>query len=161
MHKFFIYLYTIHLLKSSTCFEHYRVHLQDYAVIVYMQPLVSSLSAVDCPVHRLRRHTVNHSLCWIEFSHSTILSSYLTVYLAIIQPYQAKILRQITNAPWYVTNHTLDKDLCIPQVRTVLQELTDTHRTALQSHPNPLMAQILAPPNSRRLQRKWTLDVVT
>ena len=26
-----------------------------YVVIVYMQPLVSSLSAGDCPVHRLRK----------------------------------------------------------------------------------------------------------
>jgi len=60
---------------------------------------------------------------------------------------------------WYVTNHTLHKDLRIPQVQTVLQELTDTHRTAMHSHPNTLMAQILAPPNSRRLQRRWTLDV--
>ena len=70
-------------------------------------------------------------------------------------------LIEITSAPWYVTNHTLHKDLRIPQVRTVLQELTDTHRTALQSHPNPLTAQILAPPNSRQLLRKWTLDVIT
>jgi hypothetical protein len=31
------------------------VHLQEvYVVIVYMQPLVSSPSASDCPVHRLR-----------------------------------------------------------------------------------------------------------
>jgi len=81
--------------------------------------------------------------------------------LSIIQRYQTKILWQITNAPRYVTNHTLHKDLRIPQVQTVLQELTDTHRTALQSHPNTLMAQILAPPNSRRLQRRWTLDVIT
>jgi len=54
MHKILIYLHIIHLLKSSTCFEHYTVHLQEvYVVIVYMQPLVSSLSAGDCPVHRL------------------------------------------------------------------------------------------------------------
>jgi hypothetical protein len=81
--------------------------------------------------------------------------------IAIIQRYQAKILRQITNAPWYVTNHTLHKDLRISQVRTVQQELIDTYRTALQSHPNPLMAQILSQPDSRRLQRRWTLDVIT
>ena len=56
MHKILIYLYIIHLLKSSTCFEHYRAHLQEvYVVIVYMQPLVSSLSAGDCLVHRLRK----------------------------------------------------------------------------------------------------------
>ena len=34
---------------SSTHFEHYPAHLQEaYAVTVYMQPLVSSLSADDC-----------------------------------------------------------------------------------------------------------------
>ena len=54
MQKIFIYLHIIYLLKSSTCFEHYPAHLQEvYVVIVYMQPLVSSLSAGDCPVHRL------------------------------------------------------------------------------------------------------------
>jgi len=55
MHKILIYLQIIHLLKSSTCFEHCAAHLQEvYVIIVYMQPLVSSLSAGDCPVHRLR-----------------------------------------------------------------------------------------------------------
>ena len=54
MHKILIYLYIIHLLKSCTCFEHYPAHLQKvYVVTVYMQPLVSSLSAGDCLVHRL------------------------------------------------------------------------------------------------------------
>jgi hypothetical protein len=56
MHKILIYLYIIHLLKSSTYFEHYPAHLQEvYVVTVYMQPLVSSLSAGDCLVNRLRR----------------------------------------------------------------------------------------------------------
>ena len=48
MHKILIYLHIIHLLKSCTCFKHYPAHLQEvYAVIVYMRPLVSSLSASD------------------------------------------------------------------------------------------------------------------
>jgi hypothetical protein len=54
MYKILTYLHIIHLLKSSTYFEHYSAHLQKvYVVIVYMQPLVSSLSAGDCLVHRL------------------------------------------------------------------------------------------------------------
>jgi hypothetical protein len=54
--QIFIYLHIIHLLKSSTCFELYPAHLQEvYVVTVYMQPLVSSVSAGDCPVHRLRK----------------------------------------------------------------------------------------------------------
>jgi len=44
----------IHLLKPSTCFEHYPAHHQEvYVIIVSMQPLVSSLSVGDSPVHRL------------------------------------------------------------------------------------------------------------
>jgi len=55
MHKILIYSHIIHLLKSSKCFEHYPAHHQEvYVVIVYMQFLVSSLSAGDCPVHRLK-----------------------------------------------------------------------------------------------------------
>ena len=54
MHKILVYLHIIHLLKSSTCFEHYPSHVQEvYVVIIYMQPLVSSPSAGDCLVHRL------------------------------------------------------------------------------------------------------------
>jgi hypothetical protein len=64
MHKILIYLYKIHLLKSSTCFEHYPAHLQEVdVVIVYMQPLVSSLSAGDCPVHRLRKRMLFLNWC--------------------------------------------------------------------------------------------------
>jgi len=56
MHKILIYLNIIHLLKSPTCFEHYPAHLQEvYVVIVYMQPLVLSLSAGDCHVHQLKK----------------------------------------------------------------------------------------------------------
>ena len=56
MHKILISLHIIHLLNSSTCFEHCPAHLQEvYVVIVYVQPLVSSLSAGDCPVHQLRK----------------------------------------------------------------------------------------------------------
>jgi hypothetical protein len=57
-------VHTIHLLKSFTCFEHSSAHLQEvYVVIVYMQPLVSSLSADDCPVHRLRKNSFFLNRC--------------------------------------------------------------------------------------------------
>jgi len=58
MHKILVYLHIIHLLKSSTCFEHYPAHLQEvYAVIVYMQPLVSSPSTGAQDSH-LQRVTI-------------------------------------------------------------------------------------------------------
>jgi hypothetical protein len=45
---------------------------------------------------------------------------------AIMQRAQSKILRTITNAPWYVTNHTLHTDLNIPYVRSSTKESTNT-----------------------------------
>jgi len=61
MQKIIIYFYIIHLLKSSTCFEHCPPcsssgSLCRNCIYIYMQPLVSSLSAGDCPVHRLRKN---------------------------------------------------------------------------------------------------------
>jgi hypothetical protein len=56
MYKPLVHLLIIHLLKSSTCFEHYPAHLQEvHVVIVYMQSLVSSLSVCVYLVHRLRK----------------------------------------------------------------------------------------------------------
>ena len=80
--------------------------------------------------------------------------------IAVIQQYQSKLLRSITNAPWYVSNQTHLSDLHIPHVHTVFRERTATHRTALNSHPNPLMEPLVHPPNNKRLKRRWTFDEI-
>jgi len=78
--------------------------------------------------------------------------------IEIIQRYRSKFLRILTNAPWYVTNHTLNSNLRIAYVREVFQERIANHRTAIVSHPNPLMAPLQHLPTTRRLKRRWTLD---
>jgi hypothetical protein len=80
MHKILVYLHIIHLLNSSTCFEHYPAHLQEvYVVIVYVQPLVSSLSAGDCLVHRLRKNWSDERDYWQLINNPAHLtSSFLT-----------------------------------------------------------------------------------
>jgi len=80
--------------------------------------------------------------------------------IAVIQRYQSKLLRYITDAPRYVSNQTLHSELHIPHVHTVFRERTATHRTALDSHPNPLMEPLVHPPNNRRLKRRWTFDEI-
>jgi hypothetical protein len=90
MHKILVYSYIIHLLKSSTCFEQCPAHLQVYVVTVYMQPLVSSLSAGDCPFHQLRKnfliylyiiHLLKSSTCF-EHCPSYLQEVYVvTVYM--------------------------------------------------------------------------------
>jgi hypothetical protein len=80
--------------------------------------------------------------------------------IAVIQRYKSKLLRTITNAPWNVSNQTLHSHLHIPHVSTVFRERTATHRTALDSHPNPLIEPLVHPPNNRRLKRRWTFDEI-
>jgi hypothetical protein len=88
--------------------------------------------------------------------------------LAIIQRYQAKILRQITDAPWYVTNHTLHKDLRIPQVWNCPSGTNrhSSHSTAISPKPtdgtNPRSAKQQAIAKNMDTwcdhlrQRRWT-----
>jgi len=78
--------------------------------------------------------------------------------IEIIQRHQSKILRILTNAPRYVTNHTLHSDLHIPYVRQVFQERIAINRTTIASHPNALMAPLLQLPTTRRPKRRWTFD---
>jgi hypothetical protein len=80
--------------------------------------------------------------------------------ISIIQRYQSKLLRIITNAPWYVTNPTLHSDLHIPYVHTVLQEYIHKRRSALESHPNPLVEPSIHTTPTLRQKRRWTFDVV-
>ena len=78
--------------------------------------------------------------------------------IAIMQRYQSKILRAITNAPWYVNNQTLHTALQIPFIHTVFRDHIRKHRNTLESHPNPLVEPILHPEHNRRLKRRWTFD---
>jgi len=122
-------------------------------------------------------------ICWLIGKHSPLsLENKLLIYkivlkpvwtygielwgcatksnVAVIQRYQSKLLRTITNAPWYVSNQTTHSDLHIQHVRTVFRERTATHHTTLDSHPNPLMEPLVHPPNNRRLKRRWTFDAI-
>jgi hypothetical protein len=57
--------------------------------------------------------------------------------IALIQRAQSKILRAITNAPWYVSNHTLHIDFTTPYVAEVIKEYSTNYFHKLANHPNP------------------------
>lgn len=73
---------------------------------------------------------------------------------AIIQRFQSKTLRAITNAPWYVTNDCLHRDLNIATVTEEIQRFDSNYAARLQLHPNPLATDLLnSPRSSSRLKR--------
>jgi hypothetical protein len=137
----------------------------------------------NCHISTLRKHLDLRikELHWIIGKHSPLsLSNKLLIYKAILKPawsygielwgfdspsniakiqrYQSKLLRLITNAPWFVTNQTVHQDLCIEEVRYVFREKAAAHCKTLIEHPNPLMGPLTAQPKQRRLKRSWTFD---
>jgi len=76
-----------------------------------------------------------------------------TVYIILL------ILRTITYAPWYMTNHTLHTDLNTPYVSEVINERINKHLSKLESHPNSLEETPTQPTRNRRLKRRWTSDL--
>jgi hypothetical protein len=107
----------------------------------------------------------------LQYLHASILTlKYLCIELwgcasktnvDIIQRYQSKLLRIITNAPWYVTNQTRHSDLRIQTVTSVRNDYTRKHRSTLEHHPNPAVKPLLLyAQQTRRLKRCWTFDAI-
>jgi hypothetical protein len=80
--------------------------------------------------------------------------------MQIIQTLQSKVLRTITNAPWYVYNLTLHIDLQVPYVTDEIQRLSLFYNQRLRGYKNKRIEEIRNPPNvTRRLQRQWPSDL--
>jgi hypothetical protein len=71
--------------------------------------------------------------------------------IAVIQRCQSKIMRAF-DAPWYVTNDMIHKDLGVPTLQEVNHERSIKHRTKLASHPNPLLQPLPRGDVIRRLK---------
>lgn len=76
-----------------------------------------------------------------------------------LQRFQSKVLRQICNAPWYVTNQRLHHDLQLPTVSEAISAVNSRYKTRLSCHPNPLATDLLNISHERRLKRPDPLDL--
>ena len=81
-----------------------------------------------------------------------------------IQSLQSKILRKILDAPYYVTNKLIHKDLNIPFVADLTQNRYASFYSKLLNHPNPLilnLSSLTIPDNPpRRLKIRWQRDLL-
>lgn len=82
--------------------------------------------------------------------------------LEILQRFQSKALRVISNAPWYISNANLHKDLHIPTIREEIGRFSDKYVTRLDIHPNCLALNLLDnSEQTRRLKRYHPFDLTT
>jgi len=72
----------------------------------------------------------------------------------ILERFQSKVVRIITDAPWYVPNAVIKHDLQVPSVRQEARTYSVTYHARLEGHPNDLAIPLLQqPPHDHRLKR--------
>ena len=78
-----------------------------------------------------------------------------------IQKFQNKVLRSIVNAPWYVRNADLHKDLGMGSVEEEIKLHAAKHEQRLHCHPNVEVIRLLDnSEDTRRLKLQKPLDLV-
>jgi uncharacterized protein YeeX (DUF496 family) len=79
----------------------------------------------------------------------------------VIQRYQNKVLKCIVNAPWYVRNSDLHRDLGTETVTDIIAKFAKSHEKRLQDHINFEASRLLNVNNiTRRLKRKKPFELV-
>ena len=79
--------------------------------------------------------------------------------IIILQRFQSKILRIITNAPYYISNSRIHQDLGIPTVLDEIKAYSSKYIARLQQHPNVLAANLISLNENRRLHRCYPTDL--
>lgn len=72
-------------------------------------------------------------------------------HLEIVERFQSKVLRTITNAPWYIPNREIRSDLEVNSVKQEISEYSGRYLKRLDTHPNVLAVNLLD--NSEQTQR--------
>lgn len=81
--------------------------------------------------------------------------------LAIIQRFQNKVLRNIVEAPWYIRNSDLHRDLEMDTVDQTIKKLAKNHEERLHHHVNVEAIQLLDNTGlERRLKRIKPFELV-
>ena len=76
-----------------------------------------------------------------------------------IQSFQSSTLKCIVNAPWYVNNHAIHRDLQTDLVQDGINKYSSKHQQRLQNHPNSLAARLVNQPKFDRLKRITPIDL--
>jgi hypothetical protein len=82
-----------------------------------------------------------------------------------IQAFQSICLRLITGAPWYITNDSLHKDICIPTLNNLATLTYIKTPKTFNAHTNPIITNLSSkqiPGNlPRGLKRNWCRDLLS
>jgi hypothetical protein len=82
--------------------------------------------------------------------------------IEILEIFQSKVLRINTDAPWYVPNAVIKRDLKVLSVRQAVRNYSVTYRQRLDGHPNRLAKSLCQRTHYNcRLKRYYPTDLAT
>jgi hypothetical protein len=84
-----------------------------------------------------------------------------TSNIEILERFQSKTLRMIVDAPSYVPNTVIRRDLQILTVKEEILRYSSQYSSHLSAHPNGLALNLTEQPDSRRLRRHLPNDLPT
>jgi hypothetical protein len=84
-----------------------------------------------------------------------------TSNVEILERFQSKALRMTADAPWYVPNTLIRRDLQIPTVKEEIFRYSSQYSARLSAHPNDLTVNLIGLPDNRRLRRHLPNDMPT
>jgi hypothetical protein len=67
----------------------------------------------------------------------------------------------IVDAPWYVLNTHIRRDLQIPSVKEEISHYSSHYSARLTAHPNDILLTLLEQPERKRLRRHLPNDLPT
>jgi hypothetical protein len=76
-----------------------------------------------------------------------------TSNIEILERFQCTVLRMIVDAPWYVPNTVIRRDLQTPTVKEEIRHYKSQYSARLSIHPTDLVVNLLVQPDNRRLRR--------
>jgi hypothetical protein len=78
-----------------------------------------------------------------------------------LERFPSKALSMIVDAPWYVPNTVIQRDLQIPTVKKEIRRYCSQYGAHLSAHPNDLIVNLIELPDNRLLRRHLPNDLPT
>jgi hypothetical protein len=82
-----------------------------------------------------------------------------TSSIEILERFQSKALRIIVDAPWYVPDNHIRRDLQMTSVKEEICRYSNQYSTRLTTHPNDQILTLMEIPGNRRLRRHVPNDL--
>jgi hypothetical protein len=101
-------------------------------------------------------------LCYLVATETSFSLAYLAIStsnIEILERFQSKAFRMIVDAPWYVPNTLIRRDLRCPTIAEEIRRYSSRYGARLLTHPNHLAANILGESVNRCLRRYLPNDL--